>query len=126
MPGGSAEITGWCKCWTCGATWPPGGTSRCVCGQPAPRHSVCSRCGEPIPLRAHLEWMRNMNRARVDLALTFKTEVGPAEKYCLTSGADGSMEPQTQCEGCAHGPDRICLLGRLVFPGEWCDWRAGQ
>lgn len=57
----------------------------------------CATCGAPIPLEAHLEHMRRMNRARVDLALSFGCMVTPDEKVFLSNG---SLVPK-----CVEGKD---------------------
>jgi hypothetical protein len=74
--------------------WRADEQTTCACEEPRPPAEVLHGCGKPITGEEHRAYMREMNRARVEMALTLGTEVTPEEKVFLSNGSlvPGSME----------------------------------
>jgi len=77
----------WIRCPACGRMWRADEQTTCACEEPRPPAEVLHGCGKPITGPEFRAYMHEMNRARVEMALTL-------EKVFLSNGSlvPGSME----------------------------------
>lgn len=87
------RVAPWLRCPACGRMWRADEPTTCAC-ESRPPAEVLHGCGKPITAPEFRAHMREMNRARVELALALGTEVTREEKAFLSNGSllPGCME----------------------------------